>query len=360
MPKGDLHNPLGDALTDHELVVKMSWPTMWSGQDLARVRDHASYPALLDWIGAGKSPSAWIVAGPVLQNRLSDAEADDERPARYAVVRTVLDWYRTGIALPMPTAVIPSLLHAYLQPEIEEALQWAFESVTGATRPTSQSLLAKTLTGDAITVHDYIQDADARDGERVVPEAVWIAAVDEAPSQSARFAVGVAAAVQANIGIASRAWLPLATKGDIRVMFSLGVLLTDRDPSQARRWYKKAAKAGHPDAMHNLGALLADSHPSKARYWYKKAAKAGHSDAMHNLGALLADSHPSKARYWYKKAAKAGHSDAMHNLGALLADSHPSKARYWYKKAAKAGHPGATGNPGLLLADSHPGQAHRG
>ena len=278
MPKGDLRNPLGDALTNRELVEQVSWPAMWSDQDRARVPEYVGDRALLAWVAAGGSPSAWVVAGPALQDRLRAAKTDDERPARYAVVRTVLDWYRTDIARPIPNAAVPSLVHAYLSyeaepAEIEEALQWAFESVTGEARSTSQSLLAKTPAGDAITVHDYIQDADARASERVVADAVWMTAVDEAPSESARFAVGLAAAVQANTGIASKAWLPLATKGDTRVMFNLGVLLNDSDPGQARHWYRKAAKARHPDAMNNLGVLLADSAPDKARHWYEKAAK---------------------------------------------------------------------------------------
>src|SRR6185312_3641728 len=40
MPKGDLRNPLGEALTDAELVVTVSWPTMWNDQERARVREH--------------------------------------------------------------------------------------------------------------------------------------------------------------------------------------------------------------------------------------------------------------------------------------------------------------------------------
>ena len=203
MPKGDLRNPLGEALTDAELVVTVAWPVIWNDQERARVGEHVRYPALLAWVAAGKSPSAWVVAGPALENRLRDAEADDERPARYALVRTVLDWYRTGIAQPIPSAVVPGLLQAYLPDEadpaeIEEALQWGFESVTGAARRTSQSLLAKTPAGDALTVHDYIQDADARAGDRIVADAVWMAALDEATSDDARFAIGLAAALQGN------------------------------------------------------------------------------------------------------------------------------------------------------------------
>jgi len=107
MPKGDLLNPLGEALTDSELVVTVYWPTIWSEHERARVHEHINYPPLLTWVDAGKSLSAWVVAGPALQKRLRDARTDDERPARFAVVRAVLDWYRTGIGRPIPSALVP-------------------------------------------------------------------------------------------------------------------------------------------------------------------------------------------------------------------------------------------------------------
>ena len=58
---------------------------------------------------------------------------------------------------------------------------------------------------------------------------------------------------------------------------------------------------------------------------------------MNNLGALLEDSDPGQARRWYEKAAEAGHATAMFNLGGLLDDSDPGQARRWYEKAAEAG-----------------------
>jgi TPR repeat protein len=35
--------------------------------------------------------------------------------------------------------------------------------------------------------------------------------------------------------------------------------------------------------MNNLGALLHDQDPTAARKWYERAAAAGHADAMSNL-----------------------------------------------------------------------------
>jgi len=55
-----------------------------------------------------------------------------------------------------------------------------------------------------------------------------------------------------------------------------------------RRWYEKAAAAGHTDAMYKLAVLLAEPDPTAARGWYEKAA-AAHTGVMANLGELLAE-----------------------------------------------------------------------
>jgi tetratricopeptide (TPR) repeat protein len=294
-PKGDLRNPFGEALADRELVMEVAWPVNWNDQERQRVGDHVNYPPLLHWVATGRSPSAWVVAGPALQDRLRDAEADDEWPARSALVRAVLDWYRTGIGQPVPLATAADLLQAYLpdgaeaaeidDAEIEDALAWGLESVVGAARTTSQSLLAKTAT-DAVTVHDYIQDADTRTTPGPVAEAVWVAALADAASDDARFGIGVAAAVQDNTAIAAEGWLPLASKGHTDAMFNLGVVLSEGNPSQARQWYERAAEAGNSDAMNNLGLLLEHNDPARARQWYRRAAQAGNTNARFNLGRV--------------------------------------------------------------------------
>ena len=299
-PKGDLRNPFGEALADTELVMEVAWPVIWNGQERQRVTEHVRYPALLDWVAAGESPSAWAVAGPALQGQLRGAEADDERPARYALVRTVLDWYRTGIAHPVPLATASRLIQTYLPSEaepaeFESALQWGVESVLGAARATSQSLLAISPAADAVTVHDYIQDAYARTTTSPVADAVWMAALHDAASDDARFAIGVAAALQANTVIACNSWLPLASRGHTDAMFNLGVVLSERDLDQARQWYRRAAEAGNSDAMNNLGLLLEHGDPAQARQWYRQAAQADNANAVLNLRRLK-DSDPDQLR----------------------------------------------------------------
>jgi len=365
-PKGDLHKPFGEALTDAELVVEVDWRITWNDQERQRVAEHVRYPALLAWVAAGKSPGAWVVAGPQLQAKLRRAKENDERPARYALARTVLDWYRTGIAQPIPLAAATSLLQVYLpddaEPaateEIEDALNWGLGSITGALR-TKQSLLAKIPPSDALTVHDYIQDADARASAIAPKDPVWLAALDEAASEEARFAIGLAACDQDNTAIALKSWLALARKGMSEAMFNLGVLLEDSDKNQAREWYERAAQADDASAMYNLGLLLEDSDKNQARKWWQQAAQAGHAAAMNNLGILLEDSDKNQARKWWQQAAQAGHADAMNNLGILLEDSDKNQAREWYERAAQAGHADAMYNLGLLLEDSDKNQARK-
>ena len=364
MPKGDLRDPLYEVLSDRELVVEVTWPVTWNEAERGRVSQHVRYPPLLRWVAAGNSPSAWIVAGPALEDRLRDAKADDERPARYALARAVLDWHRTGIAQPCPVTTATGLLQARLtgesEPaEIEDAFSWAIESVTGATRTTKQSLLAKTADKSAVTAHDYVQDADAKAGSPAIPHAVWSEALRQAATRGSRSSIGLAAALQGNTSIAMKAWLPLARQGSPSAMRNLGILLQSSDPVQARRWYEKAAAAGDTVAMINLGALLKDTKPDEARRWWEQASKAGNPVAMYNLGFVLEDSDPVQARHWYEKAAKAGDPEAMNRLGILLKNSEPAQARHWYEKAVDAGEDRAAYNLGLLLEASDPVEARR-
>jgi hypothetical protein len=217
MPRADYRYALAEVLADKELVLEVAWPVIWTDRERARVSQHVSYPPLLAAVGDGTPPSVWVVAGPALENRMRDAQVDDERPTRYALLRSVLDWYRTGIAQPIPKIAATGLLHSYLsgRPEpadIEDALRWARESVLGTTRTTSQSLLTEIPDQDALTVNDYIQDADARADRNSVPDAVWEEALRLAATDDARFAIGQAADFQGNSSIASKAFLPLASK----------------------------------------------------------------------------------------------------------------------------------------------------
>ncbi len=362
MPTGDLRNPLGEALTDPNLVVQMGWSVKWSADERSRVRQHVKYPQLLTWVADGNSPSAWAVAGPQLVDRLRLAETNDELPVRYALMRTVLDWNRTGIARPIPKSEVSALVSGYLadslQPtDLADAFQWAFQPVMGQSHRTAQSLLVEAQTQDGLTVHEYVQDADARSERQTVPDVVWMSALRHAITSDERYNIGYAASVQRNTNIARRAWLPMAERGEPYAMYALALLLQSTEPDPARGWYQKAAQAGVLDAMNDLGLLLQDTEPDQARAWLEKAARAGNTKSMFNLANLLLNTEPDQARGWYRKAADAGHPAAMNNLGYMLLDTEPDQARGWYQKAAEAGHAGAMASLGHLLQGTEPAQA---
>ena len=265
MPIGDIRDPLGDALCDGD-VVQVDWDVTWKAQELARVAEHVSYQPLLEWVAAGNSPSAWVVAGPALEKRLSVAKNDDERPARYALVRTVLDWYRTGISAPCPKDTAKTLVQLRIgagHDDMTEAFEWALESVIGASRRTAQALLSEVSTG-ALTVHDYIQDADAPSATSIIPDYVWHASLKLARTAGALFSIGMSAVLQDKNDIAAKAFLPLAKAGDIDGMTILGILLLEQDPRQARKWWKKAARTGYSAAMFKIRILLGPRNPAQA------------------------------------------------------------------------------------------------
>jgi tetratricopeptide (TPR) repeat protein len=229
MPQGDLRNSLGEALTDKKLVLEQRWKLDWSDDERARVRDHVTNEALLTWVASGGSPSVWSVAGPELMSKLERAQSDDERPWRYRLMRTVLDWYRTGIGAPIPTTTATGLLAtlpgAVPDPdEASDALKWALRAVVGVGRRTSQSLLSE-VAGHALRVHDYVQDAVARTASNPVPDAVWDAALDAAANDHQRIEVGFAAALQSNLRWALNAWRPSSERGNSTAIFNMGVLL---------------------------------------------------------------------------------------------------------------------------------------
>jgi len=361
MPKGDLRNPMGDALMNANLVRQLPWSTRWTENERRRVGEHVTNASLLRWVAAGNSPSTWVVAGPSLLGKLRLAQANDEKPARFALVRAVLDWYRTGIAQPIPRATATGFIPLYVvddlrSGDLEDSFQWALEPIMGDSHRSAQALLSAD-DADRITVHDYVQDADNQILRQPVPGPVWAAAVDSATSDDQRFAVGLAAAYQGNLSMGQNTWVPLAETGDTDAMANLLLILKDSDPGEARRWGVAAAQAGNVQAMFNLGYLLADSEPEAARRWYVEAATAGHVGAMINLGILLKDNDPIAARQWYEEAIRGGSVDAMNNLGFMLKDSDPGEARRLWEKAADAGSLEAMTSLGRLVVGTDPDTA---
>lgn len=117
----------------------------------------------------------------------------------------------------------------------------------------------------------------------------------------------------------------------------------------ACRLYRKAAKAGHPDAQRALGYLyekglgLPQNH-AKSRKWYARAALQADATACNNMGFLHYNGKgvrrsKSLAKKWYKLAARAGSILALSNLGILYEDAgRLKKAVRYYRRAAEAGN----------------------
>ncbi len=360
---GDVRNPAGDALTDDRLVREVHWRLEWQPDEQTRLAERVSHPGALEAVAEGVSLGAYVVAGPLLVKRLERARDDDEHRCNYALVRTAIDWYRTGINQPIPLDVTGALIRQIYDDsaewsEIEAAMRWATAAEIGANRKTRQSLLTEDSANQTLTVHDYLLDHQQQHPDGPVANAVWQAALHRAPRESL-WSLATAAYHGDEPEVVQKALEPFVAAGDSDAMFNLGVLLKDSDPDAGRRWYEQAAAAGDSDAMFNLGVLLKDSDPDTARRWYEQAAAAGHSGAMVNLGVLLKDSDPDAARRWYERAAAAGDSDAMFNLGALLEDSDPDAARRWWEQAAAAGDSDAMFNLGVRLEESDPDAARR-
>jgi len=125
-----------------------------------------------------------------------------------------------------------------------------------------------------------------------------------------------------------------------------------QNPSEAVRWYRRAADAKDPMGMNNLGDCYYQGYGverdyAKARYWFKKAADAGNARAMTSLGWMYQNGHGvpkdyDNAKYWNQRAADRGIGMAMVNMGSIYYQGLGVKknlavARHWYQKAADSG-----------------------
>jgi len=130
-----------------------------------------------------------------------------------------------------------------------------------------------------------------------------------------------------------QALLAAAIDGEANAQVQMGALyrtgdsLTKQDSTEALRWYRAAAKQGHPKALNNVGAMYqhgmgAAKDMAEAAKWYRRPAEQGLATAQFNLAlCLLQGSGVSKdhseAAGWLHKAAAQGHIDAIAQLGTL-------------------------------------------
>lgn len=207
-----------------------------------------------------------------------------------------------------------------------------------------------------------------------------VALLAQAAPAKADFAAGVAAYKQGRYTEALARFEPLATGGDARAQFALGLLYDNgegvaRDDDAAFTWYRRAAEQGYAKAEYNLALMLERGRASAAttgadaREWYLRAARRGNTDAvtrvhdyastgdvtaqrqlgrMYALGEGVAKS-PRDAFGWFSKAAAAGDAEAAFALGVQYERGEGTprsdeQAARWYAAAAAADHAAARYN----------------
>jgi TPR repeat protein len=127
-------------------------------------------------------------------------------------------------------------------------------------------------------------------------------------------------------------WHLLAKFGDPRAQNEIGWMYQhglgiDPDPTQAARWYRKAAVQGLAVAQTNLGIMYNDGagvarDPREAARLFDLAARQNDAAALNNLGVLYdkgvgVPEDNRRAAELLQKAAELGHPRAMSNLGLL-------------------------------------------
>ena len=235
---GEVRNPSGETLTDERLVERLDWKRDWSQSERDRTARHVTNPVARQAVAGGLPLGVWAVAGPQLVNRLTLAHANEDYPARPALVRAVLDWCRTGLTTPIPQPVAVELInHAYLgqaanENDITEAIDWCTRPIDIGGRRAHYSLLAR-QDDQRLAVNDYIQDHDRRHDPPPIPDRTWSAALAGASDTTSMWGIALTADKAGPAAIALSAWRTLAAAGDTNAMVNLGALLEDQTESAA-------------------------------------------------------------------------------------------------------------------------------
>jgi TPR repeat protein len=155
-----------------------------------------------------------------------------------------------------------------------------------------------------------------------------------------------------------------AQSGDKEAQFMLGRAYhlgqaVARDPSEALKWYRKAAEQGYPLAELGLSQLYlsgegVNKDPEESFKWLRKAAEHGYAFAQFTYGFVVEQKgDPSEAAKWYRKAAEQGLVPAQNALGFMYEQGRgvrkdEKEAVNWYRKSAEQGNPNAQSNLGNM------------
>ncbi len=123
-----------------------------------------------------------------------------------------------------------------------------------------------------------------------------------------------------------------AKSGEVNAQFELAERKAnghgvDPDPTEAMKWYFRAAEQNHCDAQYEMATCYAfglgvDQDYGLAIPWYEKAAQQGHANAQYMLGMSFQYSlndvkDHGQARQWYERAASQGHEKAKSALAEM-------------------------------------------
>ena len=147
---------------------------------------------------------------------------------------------------------------------------------------------------------------------------------------------------------------PLAESGDSQAQVTLGIMHdfghgVSKDPTEAIKWYIKAAEQGIPLIQHRVGVKYfegqgVDQDYLKAVYWWEQSANSGLTDSQFNLGLLYyrgigLEIDYQKASSLFTSAAEQEHPHAQYSLAVMYAfgqgvDKNYEKALQWFRKSA--------------------------
>ncbi|WP_240913902.1 SPOR domain-containing protein [Sphingomonas sp. HDW15A] len=201
-------------------------------------------------------------------------------------------------------------------------------------------------------------------GLRIVNSAmaIGLVAIAAVPAQ-ASVKAGIDAWQRGDSARAIAIWRGLAEKGDSDAAFNLGQAYrlgrgVAADSGQAKKWFERAARAGHLDAQVSLGLLLFDSGSRREGLdWLERAAERGEPRALLVVGTALFNGDdlppdPVKGYAYVSRAAAQGLPPAKETLAEMdrvMPLSQRQKGVAMAQQAARPGKP-ATKTPSKAAA----------
>ena len=135
------------------------------------------------------------------------------------------------------------------------------------------------------------------------------------------------------------------------------------DPTEALKWLRRAAEAGHLQAQTDLGGIYfsggtgVHQDGKESLKWFTLAANQGSKEALVYMGLIhrmgLGVPHDEmKAREYWKQAAEAGIAEAQYYMGSFTTatgDLNAAKQAEWLRRAVQSGNPGLAAKAACAL-----------